>query len=163
MSRNVFASEPLPPNVYLPLKGAFAEERQRRNQTPDIGSIRVGGDYYIVHYYTCAPGRPIWHSRDLIHWPPAAHMLKERAGGGDLAVYEGQFYHYGGGRGGAVFRCGKPRILSAPGATRSSCLTSSPGTSVPTAGGGCFRGSSKAMLRDFRGRNQSVEWADQDG
>jgi beta-xylosidase len=34
----------------------------------DIGSIRVGSDYYLIHYYTCAPGRPIWHSRDLIHW-----------------------------------------------------------------------------------------------
>jgi xylan 1,4-beta-xylosidase len=70
----------------------------------DIGSIRVGGDYYLVHYYTCAPGRPIWHSRDLIHWQPAVHMVKERAGGGDLAVYEGRFYHYGGGRGGIAVR-----------------------------------------------------------
>jgi xylan 1,4-beta-xylosidase len=70
----------------------------------DIGSIRVGGDYYLVNYYTCAPGRPIWHSRDLIHWQPAVHMVKERAGGGDLAVYEGRFYHYGGGRGGISVR-----------------------------------------------------------
>jgi beta-xylosidase len=70
----------------------------------DIGSVRVGKDYYIVHYYTCAPGHPIWHSRDLVNWEPAGHVFKDRGGGGDLAQYGGRFYHYGGGRGGISVR-----------------------------------------------------------
>jgi xylan 1,4-beta-xylosidase len=70
----------------------------------DIGSVRTGKDYYIVHYYTCAPGHPIWHSRDLVNWEPAGRVYPDGGGGGDLAEYGGRFYYYGGGRGGVSVR-----------------------------------------------------------
>ncbi len=76
----------------------------RAGDIADICAIRVDKDYYLVHYYTCAPGRPVWHSRDLIHWEPKVHMTAERGGGGELCYYDGKYYLIGGGRGGISIR-----------------------------------------------------------
>lgn len=36
---------------------------------PDPSVCRVGQDYYLVNSsFTYAPGVPIFHSRDLVHW-----------------------------------------------------------------------------------------------
>lgn len=40
---------------------------------PDV--IRVGDDYYMVaSSFTCAPGIPVLHSRDLVHWTIINHV-----------------------------------------------------------------------------------------
>lgn len=70
----------------------------------DIGSIRVGDDYYLIHFYTVTPGHLIWHSRDLVNWEPVAHMFPGSGGGGDLSQYGDKFYYYSGGRGGITVR-----------------------------------------------------------
>ena len=70
----------------------------------DIGSIRVGSDYYLIHFYTVAPGHLIWHSRDLVNWEPVGHMFPARGGGGDLSQYGDLFYYYSGGRDGITVR-----------------------------------------------------------
>jgi beta-xylosidase len=41
---------------------------------PDV--IRVGGDYYLVaSSFTCVPGLPLLHSRDLVNWRLINHAL----------------------------------------------------------------------------------------
>jgi len=59
----------------------------------DIGLMRVDKDYYLVHYYTVAPGHLMWHSRDLINWEPMAHMFPGNGGGGDISQYGDLFYY----------------------------------------------------------------------
>ena len=41
---------------------------------PDV--VRVGGDFYLVSSsFTCVPGLPILHSRDLVNWTIIGHAL----------------------------------------------------------------------------------------
>ncbi|MBN2086458.1 MAG: glycoside hydrolase family 43 protein [Anaerolineales bacterium] len=43
---------------------------------PDPSVCRVGEDYYLVNStFEFFPGLPIHHSRDLVHWRPAGHVL----------------------------------------------------------------------------------------
>ena len=44
----------------------------------EISAIRMGQDYHLIHYHPCAPGFPIWRSRDLWNWEPL-RRLKPRA------------------------------------------------------------------------------------
>jgi beta-xylosidase len=42
---------------------------------PDV--VRVGGDYYLTSSsFTCTPGLPILHSRDLVNWTIINHAVK---------------------------------------------------------------------------------------
>lgn len=44
---------------------------------PDV--IRVGEDYYMTaSSFTCAPGLPILHSRDMVNWRIAGHALRRQ-------------------------------------------------------------------------------------
>lgn len=69
---------------------------------PDV--VRVGDDYYLVSSsFTCVPGLPILHSRDLVNWQlighalpslvPAEHFAVPRHGEG---VWAPSFRHHGG-------------------------------------------------------------------
>lgn len=43
---------------------------------PDV--IRVGADYWMTaSSFTCTPGLPILHSRDLVHWDLVGHALRQ--------------------------------------------------------------------------------------
>ncbi|GAB2807312.1 glycoside hydrolase family 43 protein [Lentzea nigeriaca] len=43
---------------------------------PDPSVCRVGPDYYLVtSTFEYFPGLPLYHSRDLVHWRPAGHVL----------------------------------------------------------------------------------------
>ncbi|WP_042392021.1 glycoside hydrolase family 43 protein [Streptacidiphilus carbonis] len=43
---------------------------------PDPSVCRVGEDYYLVNSsFQYFPGLPLHHSRDLVHWRPAGHVL----------------------------------------------------------------------------------------
>lgn len=73
---------------------------------PDV--IRVDGDYYLVASSFCqAPGLPVLHSRDLVHWEiishavprlPSPHYNRPRHGGGiwapSIRYHRGEFYIY---------------------------------------------------------------------
>lgn len=74
---------------------------------PDV--VRVGSDYYMVSSsFTCAPGLPVLHSRDLVNWelltyiyaaqPPLQAFRVPRHGGGSWAPairhHNGEFYVY---------------------------------------------------------------------
>ncbi|MDZ7878480.1 MAG: glycoside hydrolase 43 family protein [Saprospiraceae bacterium] len=74
---------------------------------PDV--VRVGEDYYLVaSSFTCIPGLPILHSKDLVNWTLINHALrkqppfdfhdKARHGGGVWAPairhHKGEFYIY---------------------------------------------------------------------
>ncbi|NLL75761.1 MAG: glycoside hydrolase family 43 protein [Clostridiales bacterium] len=55
-------------NIYNPLLKGFY---------PDPSICRVGNDYYIVNStFSYAPGVPVFHSRDLIHWKQIGHVLE---------------------------------------------------------------------------------------
>ncbi|MBB5268746.1 family 43 glycosylhydrolase [Algibacter amylolyticus] len=60
----------------------------------DVGLMRVDKDYYLVHYYTAAPGHLMWHSRDLVNWEPIGNMWSGKGGGGDISKYGDLFYYY---------------------------------------------------------------------
>lgn len=46
---------------------------------PDV--VRVGDDYYMVaSSFTCAPGIPVLHSRDLVHWTIINHVYESLPG-----------------------------------------------------------------------------------
>jgi len=70
----------------------------------DPDAVRVGEDYYLVaSSFTCVPGLPVLHSRDLVNWTiishalpalvPAAHFAVPRHGGG---VWAPSIRHHGG-------------------------------------------------------------------
>ncbi|GAA3678124.1 glycoside hydrolase family 43 protein [Lentzea roselyniae] len=73
---------------------------------PDPSVCRAGPDYYLVtSTFEYFPGLPIYHSRDLVHWRPAGHVLDRpsqlplqgvRASGGLYAPtirhHDGVFY-----------------------------------------------------------------------
>ncbi len=74
---------------------------------PDV--IRVGGDYYLISSsFTQAPGLPILHSKDLVHWAiighalpqlhPAGHFSAVQHGGGvwapSIRYHNKEFYIY---------------------------------------------------------------------
>lgn len=43
---------------------------------PDPSICRVGEDYYLVNSsFAYAPGIPIWHSKDLVHWKQLGYCL----------------------------------------------------------------------------------------
>jgi xylan 1,4-beta-xylosidase len=43
---------------------------------PDPSVVRVRDDFYLVNSsFAYAPGIPIFHSRDLVHWRPLGHVL----------------------------------------------------------------------------------------
>lgn len=43
---------------------------------PDPSVCRVGEDFYLVtSSFHCAPGLPLYHSRDLVHWQPVGHAM----------------------------------------------------------------------------------------
>ncbi|MFN8241781.1 MAG: glycoside hydrolase 43 family protein [Bacteroidales bacterium] len=75
----------------------------------DPDAIRVGEDYYLTSSsFTCAPGLPVLHSRDLVNWKIIGHALerqipeetyaKTQQGKGVWApairYHNGQFYIY---------------------------------------------------------------------
>ena len=75
----------------------------------DPDAIRVGDDFYLVSSsFTNAPGLPLLHSTDLVHWqiighalakvPPFAHYAVPRHGGGiwapALRYHDGKFVIY---------------------------------------------------------------------
>jgi len=60
----------------------------------DICAIRADSDYYLVHYYTSAPGHPLWHSRDLVNWESVTRLTPWRGGGGELCQYGSDFFHF---------------------------------------------------------------------
>ncbi len=72
---------------------------------PDV--TRVGSDFYLVSSsFTCVPGLPILHSKDLVNWTiighalpvqvPADHFGSVRSGGGvwapSIRFHAGKFY-----------------------------------------------------------------------
>lgn len=75
----------------------------------DPDAVRVGGDYYLTSSsFSCVPGLPILHSRDLVNWRlvnhalprlvPEAHFSVPRPGGGvwapTLRHRAGRFWLY---------------------------------------------------------------------
>ncbi len=43
---------------------------------PDPSILRVGADYYLAtSTFEWFPGVPVHHSKDLVHWRPAGHIL----------------------------------------------------------------------------------------
>lgn len=78
---------------------------------PDAGAIRVGSDFYLTHSsFDSAPGLPIFHSRDLVHWRLGGYALARYYGNvwaPYLCEHQGTFYIY--------FPCdGGLHVVSAP-------------------------------------------------
>jgi hypothetical protein len=67
--RDARFAEPVAPGSYRnPILAGFY---------PDPSLTRVGGDFYLVtSSFAYAPGIPIFHSRDLVHWRQLGHVLE---------------------------------------------------------------------------------------
>ncbi|HVT81970.1 MAG TPA: family 43 glycosylhydrolase, partial [Phycisphaerae bacterium] len=70
-------TSPLPP-VYSPdnTNGTFKNPIIFADYSdPDV--CRAGDDYYMTaSSFSCFPGLPILHSRDLVHWELIGHALQ---------------------------------------------------------------------------------------
>ena len=105
VSPSRFAAAPAPSCPWIPDRGDGTYQNPVLfADYSDPDAVRVGEDYYLVaSSFTCVPGLPVLHSRDLVNWTivnhalptlmPRAHFAVPRHGGG---VWAPSIRHHGG-------------------------------------------------------------------
>ena len=65
---------------------------------PDPSVLKDGDDYYMTFSsFDAYPGLVVWHSRDLVNWPPIGPALRKNVGAvwaPDLVKHGGRYYIY---------------------------------------------------------------------
>jgi beta-xylosidase len=76
----LFAQAPFVSKVWVPDNGDGTYKNPIINADySDPDAIRAGNDYYLTSSsFTCSPGLPVLHSKDLVNWTIIGHALKKQ-------------------------------------------------------------------------------------